>query len=345
MKRLKVAATLVPSLVVVVGAVAVPAQASNLSGEFLTSQTSGTTTVSGSCNPGGTSTISFSATGEAHGPFAGSFTESGTLTIGQQSGTYPPGYFDGAQKGEVQSFNSDFRIDSPSGVVTGTKTLDQGSASAYQGGTCNSTTKFARLDVLCYHAHGPTFEEFGRSGNTEVSQGGPAGTYFQEDYYAQPCTIVQPGGGLGNQGPGGSGSVASALSLDNTTFAAESSGPSATDARKKAPRGTKVTFKLNAAASVRFTVTRRAKGRKVKRGKKRVCAKPTRKNRKRKRCTRVVTLKGSFSRNGIAGTNSFHFTGRLRGRKLKPGRYRLVATPAVGGVKGQTTSSGFRVVR
>jgi hypothetical protein len=136
----------------------------------------------------------------------------------------------------------------------------------------------------------------------------------------------------------------SSLGLSHTTFAAESSGPPATSARK-APRGTKVSFNLNEAATVRFTITRRARGRKVKRGKKTVCAKPTKKNRKRKRCTRVVTLKGSFSRTGVAGKNSFHFTGRLRDRKLKPGRYRLAARPSVGGKQGKPTSRGFRIVR
>jgi hypothetical protein len=137
----------------------------------------------------------------------------------------------------------------------------------------------------------------------------------------------------------------SGLAFSNTTFAAESSGPSATNARKKAHRGTQVSFRLNVAASVRFTVTQRLKGRKVKHGKKTVCAKPTKKNRKRKSCTRVVTLKGSFTRIGGAGKNSFHFTGRLNGRKLKPGNYRLVATPTAGGKTGKSTSSGFRIVR
>jgi hypothetical protein len=137
----------------------------------------------------------------------------------------------------------------------------------------------------------------------------------------------------------------SGLAFSNKTFAAQNSGPSTTNARKKSPRGTKVSFKLNEAASVRFTVTQRVKGRKVKRGKKTVCVKPTHKNRKRKRCTRVVTLKGSFSRTGVAGKNSFHFSGRLNGRKLKPGRYRLVATPTAGGKRGKPTSSGFRIVR
>jgi hypothetical protein len=137
----------------------------------------------------------------------------------------------------------------------------------------------------------------------------------------------------------------SGLAFSNTTFAAESSGPSARTGGKRPPKGTRVSYTLNQAATVRFTVTQRAKGREVKHGKKTVCVKPTKKNRKSKPCTRVVTLKGSFSRNGIAGENSFHFTGRLSGRKLKPGRYRLVATPTAGGKTGKPTSSGFRIVR
>ncbi len=50
-------------------------------------------------------------------------------------------------------------------------------------------------------------------------------------------------------------------------------------------------------------------------------------------------------RTGIAGKNSFRFTGRLNGRKLKPGRYRLLATPTAGGLKGKASSTGFRIVR
>jgi hypothetical protein len=46
-----------------------------------------------------------------------------------------------------------------------------------------------------------------------------------------------------------------------------------------------------------------------------------------------------------AGKNSFHFTGRLNGRRLKPGRYRLVPTPTAGGKTGKPTSLGFRIVR
>jgi hypothetical protein len=137
----------------------------------------------------------------------------------------------------------------------------------------------------------------------------------------------------------------SQLGLSRTTFAAASSGPSAIARKKRTPVGTRVGYTLNEAASVSFKVTRRVRGRRVKRGKRRVCVKPTRKNRHKRRCTRTVTLKGGFTRTGAAGANSFRFTGRLRGRKLKPGRYRLVATPSANGVKGKPVSRAFRIIR
>jgi len=58
-----------------------------------------------------------------------------------------------------------------------------------------------------------------------------------------------------------------------------------------------------------------------------------------------VRLKGSFSRASTAGLNSFRFTGRLRGKKLRPGRYRLVmvATDAAKN-KSKPRRAKFRVV-
>jgi PKD domain len=97
-------------------------------------------------------------------------------------------------------------------------------------------------------------------------------------------------------------------------------------AKFKRKKGTKVTFTLNVAAPVKFKVDRSAAGRKVN-GK---CRKPTKKNRKAKKCTRHLALKGSFSRNGVAGANKFHWNGRIGGKALKPGRYRLIATTGSG---------------
>jgi hypothetical protein len=76
--------------------------------------------------------------------------------------------------------------------------------------------------------------------------------------------------------------------------------------------------------SVQITVEQRVAGRRVK-GK---CVRPTRKNRRAKGCRRFVTRKGSFRLSGKQGANSFRFSGRMRGKRLPRGTYRLVATPA-----------------
>lgn len=136
--------------------------------------------------------------------------------------------------------------------------------------------------------------------------------------------------------PASAGQVAAAnlnaLDVSRTAFRAAGRGPSLL-ARAKV--GTRVTYTLSRAAPVTFKVQRRKGGRKV--GRK--CKKPTRKNRKRKRCN--LTLKGSFVDSGTAGANSFRFTGRLRGHKLRPGRYLLVGKPA----GGKAVSVKFRIVK
>ena len=133
-------------------------------------------------------------------------------------------------------------------------------------------------------------------------------------------------------------------SVSPTSFPAAPSGPSAQASRKR-KFGTKVTYTLNEAANVRFTVQRPQPGRKVKHGKKTTCDRATKKNAKRKRCTRFVTLKGSFIRTGVASTNKFRFTGRLNGKRLAPGKYRLVATPTANGKTGRAASASFKIVR
>jgi PKD domain len=97
----------------------------------------------------------------------------------------------------------------------------------------------------------------------------------------------------------------------------------------RAKKGTNVSFSLNVGAPVTFTVDRSAAGRKVN-GQ---CRKPTKKNRGRKKCTRHLAMKGSFSRSGAAGANQFHWNARLKGKKLKPGSYRLIATVGSGPTK------------
>jgi hypothetical protein len=94
-----------------------PSLVAPLTGENLLASelgTPGTSTVSGTCNPFGTSTFTFTVTGEAFGPYPGTFTESGTLTLGP---------FGAGPSFAATSFESTFTINSPAGTVTGSKTL------------------------------------------------------------------------------------------------------------------------------------------------------------------------------------------------------------------------------
>jgi hypothetical protein len=135
----------------------------------------------------------------------------------------------------------------------------------------------------------------------------------------------------------------SALTLKPSAFRAASSGPSARAGAAakghKPSTGARVTFHLSETATVRFTVERARPGRRS--GKK--CVAPKARNR---HCTRYVKLRGSFSRPGNPGSNHFRFTGRIGGKRLARGSYRLVAVakdPA--GNSGNAERRAFRIVR
>jgi len=112
--------------------------------------------------------------------------------------------------------------------------------------------------------------------------------------------------------------------LSASTFRAANIGGSIVRvaAKRKPPVGTTVSYTLSEAATVRFTVEVPAAGRRVK-GK---CVTPTGANRRKPRCTRYRPLRGSFTRAGSRGKNKLTFSGRLNGKALKAGNYRLVAT-------------------
>ena len=115
------------------------------------------------------------------------------------------------------------------------------------------------------------------------------------------------------------------------------SGPSASLARVF---GAIVRFTLKAPAVVRFTVQRPLPGRK---GKKGVCQRPSKRIAHKARCTRLVTLPGSFTLTPHVGRNSFRFRGRIGGRTLRPGKYRLVGTPSIASVAQKPVVIGFSV--
>ena len=116
--------------------------------------------------------------------------------------------------------------------------------------------------------------------------------------------------GEGGRVQGGSGAALTSVRLSPRAFRAARRGPSISPLA-----GARVTYVLASPARVRFGVQRAVRG-------------------------RYRRLRGAFSHRGSRGTNSFRFSGRLRGRRLQPGRYRLVATIR-GGAPRRT---GFRIV-
>ena len=99
--------------------VAAQADVASLTGEVLTSggpgSPNGIPVTTYNCNPSGTSNFAFSTSGVAVGPYPGTFTETGTATMGPADPT--------TQLGPVTSFQAQFTITSATGTVTGTKTL------------------------------------------------------------------------------------------------------------------------------------------------------------------------------------------------------------------------------
>ena len=85
----------------------------------------------------------------------------------------------------------------------------------------------------------------------------------------------------------------------------------------KAGKAVSLAFSLSEPAAVTVVVARQAPGRKVKGG----CRKPGKANRKKKRCTRFVTVK-RVKQVGVAGANAV----KVRTKGFKPGKYRAALT-------------------
>ncbi|MBF6619179.1 MAG: PKD domain-containing protein [Patulibacter sp.] len=110
--------------------------------------------------------------------------------------------------------------------------------------------------------------------------------------------------------------------------------------RSQLPVGTSFRFRLNRAASVRLSISQRVSGRRAGRR----CAKATRKNRGKRRCARYES-RGKLSMDAKAGSNRFAFRGKLRGRTLKPGRYRVQVVARSNGKRSRTATTTFTIVR
>jgi hypothetical protein len=118
--------------------------------------------------------------------------------------------------------------------------------------------------------------------------------------------------------------VASLLSIRPGRFRAAASGAGA---RRRA--GARISYALDEAATVTFTVKRIVQ--RVVHGRKRTGYRP---------------VSGSFKDAGEVGGNSLRFLGRMAGKRLKRGLYRLVALPVdAAGNTGNAVFIRFRIIR
>jgi autotransporter-associated beta strand protein len=143
---------------------------------------------------------------------------------------------------------------------------------------------------------------------TAISGDGQRATAQIAYTVTQPAPITQPAPRL------------SGLRLTPDSFQAATSGPtiaSATDT------GTTISYRDTLPARTRLLVLR--------------CVG------KRRRCTRLV-LVGSFTHRDSQGANQLHFSGRLKGHALAPGRYLLEAIATFAGQRSRTISAAFQIL-
>jgi streptogramin lyase len=135
--------------------------------------------------------------------------------------------------------------------------------------------------------------------------------------------------------PGAGGGGASGAAGRDTTAPSFTKAPSLRPTHFRAggrsggrvPKGSALTFTLSEAATVKATVTASRLGRKVNGN----CIAPGRSNRHKPACHRTLTL-GPLSYTARSGADRFAFSGRVAGRALRPGSYRLslIAIDAAG---------------
>ena len=176
---------------------------------------------------------------------------------------------------------------------------------------------------------------------------GPPGGGRREESMPGVEVLLQytwcPAGQICATGSGGPPAVTSAA-FDPTVFrAAIDNTNTFNPIAARAKRGSKLSFVLSEAANVSLRIERRlGKGRRLK-GK---CRKPSRKLRKRKGCTRWKKVRTLRSNNRPPGLSTIKFTGRFRGKALKPGRYRVVIVATdTAKMKSKRKTANFRIVR
>jgi PKD domain len=131
------------------------------------------------------------------------------------------------------------------------------------------------------------------------------------------------------------------LALSPTRFRAGKAATPTTAAKRRAPAGTTIRFRLSEPAGVSLVVERLTTGRRS--GKR--CVKPSRKNARKRKCT-LAKRAGTLARRGVKGSNRVAFSGRIGKNALRAGSYRLSVRARDGaGNASRTVTKTFTVVR
>jgi hypothetical protein len=194
-------------------------------------------------------------------------------------------------------------------VVTLTATPDSGSSFAGWSGDCSGTDP---CTLTMAEAH-TVSAQFALVPETMPPPPAPITASPASTTTEPNATVELPPGGAGT-----ADSVAPAitrLALSPVAFHAARSGPALASAI-----GTRLSLALSEAARVTFGVARPAAGRQVAGS----CRRPTARNAGRPRCARWILVPGRIVRRLPGGPTALRYRGRLAGRTLRPGRYRLL---------------------
>ncbi len=190
-------------------------------------------------------------------------------------------------------------------VVTLTATPATGSSFAGWGGNCSGTGN-CTLTMSAARLVSAEFAPDPAPPSSATTAGASSTT-------SEPTTTAElaPGGRNDSVAP-----AITRLRLSPIAFRAAPSGPALA-----ALAGARLSLALSEAASVTLRVAQPAAGRRVAGH----CRRPTARNADRPRCSRWTPLRGRTVRSLPAGRNTLRYRGRLAGRTLPPGRYRLLA--------------------
>lgn len=188
------------------------------------------------------------------------------------------------------------------------------------------------------------------NGMTDATDGDPFPEFkldvsatLASDAGPDPAGGTPPPGPSGGQTPAADRPTLSNLAVVPRAFSPARSGPSVRTAGLSGT--TKVSYRVDLAGKVRFTVQRMRPGRRHGTGAGARCVAQTRLNRTAAACTRRIPLAGAFTRTVAAGRDSFRFSGRLGNSRLTSGVYRLVATPSAATKRGKQVGRIFQILR